>query len=136
MSVGATADRLLLFLLALTLVGCAATPRMDAGQQSTRSQLLADNVPAWAGGEPANAPKRPSAASAYPPVFEVKEARRTKLLTDEEHKKLRDDLVAARERAIARANARTTTAQDESTKDNAVTAQTRSAGEQLATASN
>ncbi|HEY7246968.1 MAG TPA: hypothetical protein VH678_24105 [Xanthobacteraceae bacterium] len=55
-------------------------------------------------------------------------------MNDEEYKKLREDLMTARQRANARAKA-AASAGDE--KDNAVAARTPSAGEQLtATASN
>ena len=60
---------------------------------------------------------------------------RAKLLNDEEYKKVRDDLVAARERVLARAKA-TTSAQAEN-RSNAVAAGSPAAGEQLtASASN
>jgi hypothetical protein len=134
MSIDVLAGRLLWVMLALALSGCASNPQTDAGQ-SRRAHWLADNVPTRAGGEPANAPQRPNAPPAYPPVFEVKEARRAKLLNDEEYKKVRDDLVAARERVLARAKA-TTSAQAEN-KNNAVAAGSPAAGEQLtASASN
>jgi hypothetical protein len=136
MSLRVIASGLVCVLLALALCSCASNPRTDAGQ-SSRSHLLADNIPAWAGGEPANAPRRPAAATAYPSVFGVEQAPRTKLLTAEEDKKLRDDLVAARERVLDRAKATVTTAQDEKTKDSAVAARAQAAGGQLtATASN
>ncbi len=128
MPVGVRAARSLCVLLALALAGCAASPQRDAGQ-SPRTHWLADNLPTAAGGEPVNAPNRPNAPVSYPPVFEVKQVRRAKLLNDEEYKKLRDDLTAARERAIARAKA-IKPAQAE--KDNAVAARTRAAGAQLA----
>lgn len=133
MSIGALAARLLCVLLALAVTGCASSPQGDAGR-SPRTHWLADNVPSRAGGEPANAPKRPNTPAAYPPVFEVQQVHRAKLLNDEEYKKLREDLMTARQRANARAKA-AASAGDE--KDNAVAARTPSAGEQLtATASN
>jgi hypothetical protein len=134
MSIEVLAGRLLWFLLALALFGCASSPQIDAGQ-SPRAHRPADNVPTQAGGEPANAPKRPNAPLAYPPVFEVKQVDRAKLLNDEEYKKVRDDLVAARERVLARAKA-TTSAQAEN-KNKTVAAGSPAAGEQLtASASN
>jgi hypothetical protein len=134
MSIEVLAGRLLWFFLALALSGCASSPQIDAGQ-SPRSHSVADNVPTRAGGEPANAPQRPNAPPAYPPVFEVEQVPRTKLLNDEEYKKVRDDLVAARERVLARAKA-TTSAQAEN-KSNAVAASNPAAGKQLtASASN
>src|ERR1700730_4912085 len=75
MSISVLAGRLLWFLLALHLFGCASSP---AAGQSPRAHGLADNVPTRAGGEPANAPQRPNAPPAYPSVFEVKEVRRAK----------------------------------------------------------
>lgn len=134
MSIDVLAGRLLWVMIALALFGCASSPQVDAGQ-SPRAHRLADNVPTRAGGEPANAPKRPNAPLAYPPVFEVEQVPRAKLLNDEEYKKLWDDLVAARERVLARAKA-TTSAQAEN-KNNAVAAGRPAAGEQLtASASN
>lgn len=68
-------------------------------------------------------------------MFEVEQVPRAKLLNDEEYKKVRDDLVAARERVLARAKA-TTSAQAEN-RNNAVAAGSPAAGEQLtASASN
>ncbi len=135
MSVGVLVARLLWFVPALALLGCASSPQGDAGQ-SPRAHALADNAPTWAGGEPANAPKHPNTPPAYTPVFEVKQVRRAKLLNDEEYNKLRDDLVAARERVIAGVKA-TTAAQEETTKRKAVAAHASGTGEQLtATASN
>jgi len=135
MSVGVLAARLLWFVPALALLGCASSPQGDAGQ-SPRARSLVDNAPTSAGGEPANAPKRPNAPPAYTPVFEVKQVARAKLLNDEEYNKLRDDLVAARESAIAHVKA-TTAAQEETTKHKTVAAHAPATGEQLtATASN
>jgi hypothetical protein len=134
MSIDVFASRLLWVMIALALSGCASSPQIDAGQ-SPRAHRPADNVPTQAGGEPANAPKRPNAPLAYPPVFEVKQVDRAKLLNDEEYKKVRDDLVAARERVLARAKA-TTSAQADN-KNKAVAAGSSAAGEQLtASASN
>jgi hypothetical protein len=134
MSIDVLAGRLLWVMIALALFGCASSPQIDAGQ-SPRAHGLADNVPTRAGGEPANAPQRPNAPPAYPSVFEVKEVRRAKLLNDEEYKKVRDDLVAARERVLASSKA-ATSAQAEN-KNNAVAAGSPAAGEQLtASASN
>jgi hypothetical protein len=134
MSIDVLAGRLLWVMIALALSGCASSPQIDAGQ-SPRSHSVADNVPTRAGGEPANAPQRPNAPPAYPPVFEVKQVRRAKLLNDEEYKKVRDDLVAARERVLASSKA-ATSAQAEN-KNNAVAAGSPAAGEQLtASASN
>ena len=134
MSIDVLAGRLLWVMITLALSGCASSPQTDAGQ-SPRAHWLADNVPTQAGGEPANAPQRPNAPPAYPSVFEVKEVRRAKLLIDEEFKKVRDDLVAARERVLASSKA-ATSAQAEN-KNNAVAAGSPAAGEQLtASASN
>jgi hypothetical protein len=134
MSIDVLAGRLLWVMITLALSGCASSPQTDAGQ-SPRSHSVADNVPTRAGGEPANAPQRPNAPPAYPSVFEVKQVRRAKLLNDEEYKKVRDDLVAARERVLASTKA-ATSAQAEN-KNNAVAAGNPAAGEQLtASASN
>jgi hypothetical protein len=134
MSIDVLAGRLLWVMIALALFGCASSPQVDAGQ-SPRAHRLADNVPTRAGGEAANAAQHPNALLAYPPAFEVKQVRRPKLLNDEEYKKVRDDLVAARERVLARAKA-TTSAQAENM-HTAVAADSPAAGEQLtASASN
>jgi len=75
---------------------------LDASQAQS-AKWAAGHVPSWAGGEPATVPQPRNIASAYPPVFETQPARRAKLLTDEEQKKLHADLVTARNRTMARA---------------------------------
>jgi hypothetical protein len=83
---------------------------LDASQAQT-AQWVAGHVPSWAGGEPAIIPPRRASASAYPPVFEIQPARRAKLLTGEEQETLQADLVATRNRTIARAKATATAEQ-------------------------
>jgi hypothetical protein len=68
-------------------------------------------------------------------VFEVEQVPRAKLLNDEEYKKVRDGLVAARERVVARTKAATSA--QAVNKNTAVAADSPAAGEQLtASASN
>jgi hypothetical protein len=71
---------------ALILAGCS-------------TGTMGDNMPAAMGGLPENAPKRPAAPAAYPAVHDMPPPRPTSVLTDEEQKKLEDDLIAARNRA-------------------------------------
>jgi hypothetical protein len=92
-----------LALSTLLLGGCATSP-IDAGQGHA-SSAIASGLPAWAGGEPANAPARPAAQPAYPLVNAPVAPREAKALTDEEQAKAVADLVAARTRTQARAEA-------------------------------
>jgi hypothetical protein len=89
------------FALAALLGGCAS---IDA-QQSHTSSIIADGIPKWAGGEPANTPPRPAQEAAYPYVNALPAPRSEKPLTEEEQKKLAADLVTLRNRVNARAKA-------------------------------
>jgi hypothetical protein len=120
-------------LFALLLCGCASRSQLDANQAQT-AQWVAGHVPTWAGGEPATLPPRRNSASAYPPVFEAQPTRRTKLLTDKEQEKLQADLVAARNRTIARAKATATVEQSGSPQDNSPATSAKVAGEGVAVA--
>jgi hypothetical protein len=71
---------------ALLLAGCAASS-------------IADNVPTAVGGLPEGAPARPQSPGAYPAVHDMPPPRATNVLTEEEQKKLEDELAAARQRA-------------------------------------
>jgi hypothetical protein len=75
----------LCFGVALILAGCSTGP-------------MGDNMPAAIGGLPENTPARPATPAAYPAVNDMPPPR-THMLTDEEQKKLEDDLIAARNRA-------------------------------------
>jgi hypothetical protein len=83
------------------LVGCAS---IEADRSHT-SSFIASGLPAWAGGESASVQPRPAAAPAYPLVNAPVAPREAKALTDEEQTKAIADLVAARKRAQARAEA-------------------------------
>ena len=72
----------LLFAGALILTGCA----------------VGDHMPAAVGGLPAGTPQRPATPAAYPAVNDTPPPRSSTVLTDEEQKKLQDDLQAARKR--------------------------------------
>jgi len=63
---------------------------------------MGDNMPAAAGGLPESTPQRPATPAAYPAVHDMPPPRGTAVLTDEEQKKLEDDLVAARNRAAGK----------------------------------
>jgi hypothetical protein len=67
-----------------------------AGCSSTN---LGDSLPAAAGGLPEGAPVRPAKPAPYPAVHDLPPPRGNTVLTDEEQKKLEDDLAAARKRA-------------------------------------
>lgn len=60
--------------------------------------MIADHLPAAAGGLPEGAPARPATQAAYPAVHDMPPARSTATLNDDQQKQLKDDLVAARNR--------------------------------------
>jgi hypothetical protein len=62
---------------------------------------IGDNMPTMAGGLPENAPQRPANPGAYPAVHDQPPPRSQAVLTDEEQRKLEQDLIAARERTAA-----------------------------------
>ena len=62
------------------------------------SANIADNLPAATGGLPQNAPQRPSMPGTYPAVHDMPPARSSVVLTEDEQKKLEEDLIAARKR--------------------------------------
>jgi hypothetical protein len=70
---------------ALLLCGCSGS-------------LIADHLPAAAGGLPEDAPERPAAEVAYPAVHNMPPARAAAPLDNDQQKQLADDLVAARNR--------------------------------------
>src|SRR5262245_49361524 len=59
---------------------------------------IADSVPVVAGGLPEHTPARPATPAEFPSVHERPEPRAQGLLTEDERKKLKDDLTATRER--------------------------------------
>jgi hypothetical protein len=88
--------------MTVLLGGCAS--RLEA-DRSTTSGTIASGLPAWAGGEPANVPPRPTKQAAYPAINAPVPPREAQPLTAEEQSKTIADLVAARTRAVARAQA-------------------------------
>jgi hypothetical protein len=60
--------------------------------------MIADHLPVAAGGLPEDAPDRPATPLAYPAVHSMPPARSNVTLTDDQQKRLEDDLVAARNR--------------------------------------
>ena len=62
---------------------------------------IADQMPTAIGGLPESAPQRPATPAAYPAVHNMPPPRASTVLTDQEQKKLEDELVAARNRAAA-----------------------------------
>jgi hypothetical protein len=75
----------LLFAASLILPGCAVG-------------TVGDRIPAAVGGLPQDAPQRPAKPAPYPAVHDMPPPRSSKVLTDEEQRKLEEDLVAARKR--------------------------------------
>ena len=59
---------------------------------------IADHMPTAAGGLPEGSPQRPATPAAYPAVHDLPPKRENTVLTDDEQKKLEDELVAARNR--------------------------------------
>jgi hypothetical protein len=64
-----------------------------------------DYLPAAVGGLPEGTPQRPAAPAAYPAVHDMPPKREDTMLSYEEQKKLEDDLIAARKRAVGSAGA-------------------------------
>jgi hypothetical protein len=81
--------------LAAALCVCAAA--ILAG---CSTGTMGDSMPTAVGGLPENTPQRPATPAAYPAVHDMPPPRTSSVLTDEEQKKLEDDLVAARNRAV------------------------------------
>jgi hypothetical protein len=79
---------LLLLTGASCLAGCSST---------------IDHIPTAVGGLPEGTPARPAAPGEFPAVHDMPPDRAVSRLTEEERKRLHDDLVASRERA-AQAN--------------------------------
>jgi hypothetical protein len=63
------------------------------------SQSVVDNLPASMGGLPESVPKRSTEPAVYPAVHDMPPARSASPLTEEEKKRLREELAASRERA-------------------------------------
>ena len=69
------------------------------------STQIADRVPAWAGGEPPDTPKRREVPLAYPNVFNEPAQRQTRPLSAQEQDKLKAELAAAGRRHAAQVRA-------------------------------
>ena len=95
--------RLVIVLAASAVLLGACAGSFEASQDHTSSVII-ESIPKWAGGEPANVPPRPASPS-YPAVNAPIPPRAAPALTPEEQKKAVADLTAARNRAIAQANA-------------------------------
>jgi hypothetical protein len=67
---------------------------------------VGDHLPAAAGGLPQGVPPRPTTTGSYPAVHDMPPPRAETVLTDEEQKKLEEDLIAARNRAKGAARAK------------------------------
>src|SRR5215467_1402942 len=60
---------------------------------------IADSVPVAVGGLPEHTPPRPATQAEFPAVHERPEPRAEGLLSEDERKKLKDELTATRDRA-------------------------------------
>ena len=60
--------------------------------------MIADRMPTAVGGLPEDAPQRPATPGAFPAVHDAPPPRTQAVLTDEEQRKLEQELAAARER--------------------------------------
>jgi hypothetical protein len=80
-----------LFAAAAILSGCSAS-------------LVGDHLPTAAGGLPEATPQRPAQPAAYPAVHDLPPKRQDAVLTDDEQKKLEEDLIAARNRTAGAAS--------------------------------
>jgi hypothetical protein len=69
---------------------------------------IAEHLPTSMGGLPQDAPERATAEQAYPAVHNMPPTRTTPTLSDEQQKRLQDDLVAARNRYGTGADVRPT----------------------------
>jgi hypothetical protein len=87
---------------AALLGACASS--FETSQDRT-SSVFVDNMPKWAGGEPASVPPRPQTPPPYAAVNAPIAPRATPALTPEEQSKAIADLIAARNRAIAQGKA-------------------------------
>jgi hypothetical protein len=77
----------------------AAAAGMSALLGGCSGSLMADHLPAAAGGLPEGAPVRPTTEQAYPAVHNVPPSRNSPPLSDDQQKQLADELEAARNRA-------------------------------------
>ena len=83
---------------ALMLTSCANTTNMtDMGNK------LGNDLPTAIGGMPQAVPERPQTAPAFPAVHDMPPARNTKVMTEEEKKKVEAELAVMREQQAKRA---------------------------------
>jgi hypothetical protein len=84
------------------LAGCASTapPKADGA-----SGFLAENIPPWARGEPAQFRHHQHSRRRRLMSLDVPQARPVKVMDADEHKKLQSDLVALRNRSFAQGKA-------------------------------
>jgi hypothetical protein len=83
---------------ALMLSSCANTTNLtDLGNK------LGNELPTAVGGMPEGAPERPQTQPNYPAVHDMPPARNTKVMTEEEKKRLETELAAMREQQNRRA---------------------------------
>ncbi len=85
-----------------------AFARADAGLCRRRPACLVlhhgrRQIPAAAGGLPADVPERPQTTPAYPAVHDMPPARNTAVLTEEEKKRVEAELAIMREQQAKRA---------------------------------
>ena len=92
--------RLVIALAASAVLLGACASSFEAAQDRT-SSVIVENLPKWAGGEPASVPRRPANPPAYPAVDAPVASRATPALTPEEQSKAVAELIAARNRAAA-----------------------------------
>ena len=87
---GAVLAAALLLAGAATLSGCA-------------TYALIDSLPAAVGGLPEGAPERPATPQPYPAVHDMPPARSDTPLTEAERKRMKEELIAIRNRAARQA---------------------------------
>ena len=77
----------------LLVAGAVAVSGCSASHQ------LIDNIPPSIGGLPQGAPERAATPAQYPAVHDMPPARKDTPLTEAEKKRLKDELIASRDRA-------------------------------------
>jgi hypothetical protein len=88
----------LAFAGALMLSSCASTPKMnDMGNK------LGNELPSAIGGMPQAIPERPQTTPEFPAVHDMPPARTTKVMTEEEKKRVEAELAVMREQQAKRA---------------------------------
>jgi hypothetical protein len=80
----------------------AAMILVGAAVSGCSSHQLIDNMPSAIGGLPEGAPQRSANPPVYPAVHDMPPPRKDTPLSEAERKRLKDDLIATRERAAKR----------------------------------